>query len=255
MSAITPKYPLSIPGLPQERILRKDGLKSEWVHVVCSWKEIKKVKNQTKIIPHNYEAVANCITKKFYINDEKWTFKPFADDPIVPIGVKLSFLAVATPVVMLAKTIYHIFFPVSLAYQIYNTVKEAKEQEAAKNGKKITTRDLATRIIKVIGKNFLDIVKTPLYAIAMAIVALGSVILSIFKSDMLYHGRAAFGELLMSLNWGKKKTIWTIAPCMQPIADLNKDERKKYYVQKDTEYEGPPGTMIHGLNNLARSHP
>ena len=53
----------------------------------------------------------------------------------------------------------------------------------------------------------------------MSVIALGTALLSPIKKDILYEGRVAFGEMLMSLNW-KKVSIWTFAPCMEPIADL-----------------------------------
>lgn len=228
----------SIPGAKQEDIVKCNG---KWIHYTCHWKH--KTADE-KPLDSNFTALINSETLKVYNSDD------YSD-----LRAKFSVLTLATPLYMLVKTIYHILFPLSLSYQICKTVSETKKEqvEAKKKNTDAPKIDLSSRIIKVIAKNFFDIIKTPLYMITMTIIALSTVIFSAFKSEFLYQGRVFYGEMLQSLNWGEKTTIWTYAPCMQPLADLKKREEKKYYVEEDTQYDGEPGTKIHALNNLARS--
>ncbi len=78
----------------------------------------------------------------------------------------------------------------SLTVQIYLTVMEVKKQKLRQlqKVKKAPPRDLAKKIVKEIGKNFVDIIKTPLYAVAMTVVVLSTLILTAFKQEYLYEG-------------------------------------------------------------------
>ena len=231
------KYPLDIPGVVPEDIKRTEGPRSKWMQLTCHW---NKINENNVIVPHCIEPIINAKTEKLYVPDQK-----------SDMAIKFLGMIIYTPIALIAKTVYHLVLPISLGHQIFLAVNKFKatEDAAQKNG----APHLAKRIVKVIIRNLIDIVKTPLYAIAMTVVALATIIFSIFKSTFLYEGRVAYGELLMSLNWGNKKSIWTITPCMVPIADLKKNEKKFNYTEEDKIYQGPQGTKIDALNNLARS--
>lgn len=235
-----------IQGLKPENIVKTEG---KWVHLNCPWKRIategdKNIKYDDRKI--GYVAIS-C-----YLNINAETLKVYNNDDHVDLALKFSALTFGTSVFLIAKTIYHLLFPISLSYQICKTVYEARK-EALKN-ENAPEIDLTSRIIKIIAKNCIDIIRTPLYMIAMTITALLAVISAPFKHSLLYHGRVFYGELLMSLNWGEKTTIWTFAPCMQPLADLkNQNEQKMVYEEKDTLYDNVPRTKMHALNNLARN--
>ncbi len=239
------KYPLEIEGVDPRDITRPNGPKSKWAHITCHWKEIsKKEGGVVQYIDRKYPATINCESEKIYVSDKK-----------LELVIKFCALIPGTSYYLLAKTIYHLLFPLSLAHQIYQTVKEVKAEkaEAIKNGRE-APNDLRSRIGKVILNNFIDIVRTPLYAVALTVVAIASLILAPIRPEILYEGRVIYGELLISLNRGNKNSLWTIAPCMQPLAALKKNEEKKFYVKADTFYDGEPGTKAHALNNLARRH-
>lgn len=225
------RYPLEIPNMDPNRLEYVNGSKSKWANLTCVCKYLNGRIRSTNVI-------VNCKNKKVYVNDSK-----------LIIAKKLTGLSVITPWILIAKTIYHLLFPVSLAHQFYYVLKEAKNQAPVE-------KNLSLKIIKIIGKNFLDMLKTPLYAIAMTVVAISTLILSIFKREFLYEGREIFGKMLLSLNWGEKKNLWTYAPCMIPIANLTKDvrEEKRFYSLGNIVYEDAPGTILHGLNNLANAH-
>lgn len=233
------KYPVNIPGLNPKDIDRIEGPKSKWVRLTCHLKIKEAAKAETE------EFIFNCKTEKVYIKDDK-----------LEIAVKFLALTAFTPIALTAKTIYHLLFPLSLSYQIYMVFHQIKknEAEALKKGEQFPPRDLTKKIIKVLGKNIIDTVRTPFYMIAMTIVAFSSVVFSVFNTEILYEGRVLYGEMLLSLNWGEKKVLWTIAPCMQPRANLKDEkEKKRYYVADDVIYDAEPGTKMHALNNMTRN--
>lgn len=245
MVQIPSKYQLNIPGINPDDVIRPTPT-SKWGQLRCHWTQ----KTSKGLKDNQFLAVINFKSKKIYIDDEK---------PI--LAGKITGLILGTPILyMIAKTAYHILFPLSLAHQIYRTVEDAKAPFDDTLGERkkvehVETKDLALRIIKVIAKNFLDIIRTPLYSLAMTIVAIATMILAPFNTDLLYEGRALYGDLLVSSNWGEKENV--IFPiCMMPLADLSdkgKHEKKRYYVKADTVYNGPKGSVIYGVNNLTAS--
>ena len=65
-----------------------------------------------------------------------------------------------------------------------------------------------------------DIVRTPIYGVALTVLAVVGFILGLFGSEKIYDLRLLMGKIEQSLNWGKPHTTWTLAPCFQP-SDLN----------------------------------
>lgn len=242
------KYQVNIPGVDPRDIIRIEGPKSKWVRLVCHLKEVEKDAQGNKIVVERdtINTLFNCKTEKLYNADSK-----------TDLAMKFTALSFGAPIALIvSKTIYHLLFPLSLSYQIYRVVRVAKKQKdaALDKGQEKPKINLASRITKVVIRNFIDIVKTPLYGIAMTITALSTLILSGVNDNILYEGRALYGEMLMSLNWGNKDTLWSIGACMQPYANLkNKNEKKYHYIAKDIEYDAPPGEKMHALNNMARN--
>lgn len=240
------KYPLTIDGISENRILRPDGHDSKWARVILECRKKDPVSNAITGT-HRYAAVVNCETQNVYRDDEKSI-----------LAIKFFGLAIYTPIALVAKTIYHILFPISIPHQIYLKVNELKEQEAKIIEKKGTPapREMGKRVITIIARNMLDIVKTPLYAVAMTVVALGTLILSIFRSQILYDGRTIFGKIMLNLNYDNKKSVWLqyIAPCMQPMANLKTVGEKRNYFKKKVAYDGERGSTVFGLNNLVKRY-
>lgn len=250
------KYPLNIPGLPEDRIIRENP-ESKWARIVCVWnQQVKNEAGDLKIIPHPYEAVINCKNYKVYNDDQKLANKFKESD--FSLKTKFIILSFITPYEYAIRTIYLAILPLSLGLKIYSIYQKAKKAKA--NGKEIPTDVLQVKIVKAVAKKLADVIRTPLYGVALTVVALATVILCHFKSDLLYEGRVLYGEIEKSYLWGKKVRKFLVesvtkggAPCMQPIANLKRNERKRHYTSEDTIYEGDPGTMMHALNNMVRS--
>jgi len=228
MNSVSSTPPLLIPHMDPERLKTKN-IRSPWAQLDCYCH----IQSDEGVKTWVYAAVVNCKTKKLY-----------RDDTLILLAAKLSMLAIGTLFALSAKTLYHLFFPLPLTQKIFYEIKNRNSRPK---------KDLGKKILKEIGKNCADIIRTPLYALAMSILSIATTILAIYKKEYLYVGRALYGELQQSLNWGKKKGLWSFAPCMQPIANLNEDvsEKKRFYIMYDNVYEGPVGSILHGLNNVA----
>lgn len=228
MNSVSSTPSLFIPHMDPERIKIKN-LKSPWAQLDCYCH----IQSEDGVKTWVYEAIVNCKTKKLY-----------RDDPLILLAVKLSMLAIGTLFALSAKTLYHLFLPLPFTQKIFAEIK---------NRNCMSKKDLGKKIMKELGKSCADILRTPLYAVVMSILSLATTCLAIYKKEYLYEGRALYGELQLSLNWGIKKGLWSFAPCMQPIANLNEEvsEKKRYYVMYDNVYEGPVGSILHGLNNIA----
>lgn len=243
-------YSLNIPGMKEKKIIHSEGPDSPWVELKATWKHLITVKNEAReekrISKHKYTYVVKCDGKgngKIYNNDEKET-----------LAIKLGALSIGTPLFYAFKTLYHTLLPISLTHQIYKTVKDFnKEVKDCAELKLQAPKDLAKRVVKVIVKSLIDIVKTPLYLVALTVIALSCLVLSAISTKFLYRGREAYGEVMDSLNWNNRRSIWTLAPCMLNLGTLDRIAKQRAYEMPDTVYDGEKGTVIHGLNNLTRS--
>jgi len=234
-------YPLSIPGMEEKRIIRSEGSRSRWIRIVLFWDEIHS-KNPLKIIHHQYAAVVDCKSDKKNI---------YNDDSKIILAYKFAGIALFSPLYNLIKTIYHLIFPLSIGIEIHEELKRIKIAEKSALTQ-LPLRQLTKRITVVVLNNFLNVIKTPMIAIALTVVCISFLIFSAFNSEMLYYGRIAVGKLSKENLWGREKSDHNF-PCMSPIGNLTTISKRKY-IEPDTMYEADPGTQLHGLNNLARSH-
>lgn len=60
-----------------------------------------------------------------------------------------------------------------------------------------------------------DMVRTPLYGIALLGIALFAVAKALFNPVSLYDSRKTFRKWDLDLNWGDKRSIWINAPCFK----------------------------------------
>ncbi|KIC74403.1 hypothetical protein DB41_IP00030 [Neochlamydia sp. TUME1] len=218
----------------------------KWRRIIIKWNQICPHDSIARI-QHCYAAVIHTKNMNIYGDDEKSL-----------LAWKFGALTLLSPIFYIAKTIFHLFFPISI-YKYYTLEKKNWEALKAKPHPLNLPPSLhqkQPKLIRLILKNCLDICRTPLYALTISITSLGTLILSLFNSNYLYEGREILGNLQLSLNWERQKPYYfeTIAPCMLPIDNLQDVASRRSYTQRDTDYEGPPGTLVHGLNNLARCH-
>jgi hypothetical protein len=171
---------------------------SPWVQRRMLWHE----KIGQRILTHTFRPIENKEDGGIY-----------SDNSISLLTEKCAALVLARPFHAVAKTLYHSFLPVSIPREIYLAVKKAQ-----KEGKCTFEQMLKAGGVAAL-KNIADIIRTPLYELVLTVLAMVGFLLGIFRSEKIYALRAVAGKVENSLNWGDKKSPWTLAPCFQKIAD------------------------------------
>lgn len=193
---------------------------SKWGRLLCTWHEKKPDGTQ---LHHTYSALLNVKTLEMYI-----------DCRPQKIFAKCLALLFARPVHTFFKTLYHL----SLADVAYEIFKGA-------NGEQSKRQTLINS-----AKSLADIIRTPIYGIAMTITNLAGLILGLICSKTLYDTREILGKLEESLNWGTRRTLTTLAPCFQPISLLALTNSPPLH-QEDSIYYSNDSLEV-GLSNYAR---
>ena len=169
----------------------------KWGRLNITWKKI------TNNNPQTYE-------KRFHspvVNLESGEY--FFPDSRKLIKIKFGYHLVLTPIYIVAKTILHVLLPLSLPITIKQTLMKNKELKAF---------ELTTLCFKESFKSLADIVRTPLYGVALLIVDLAALTLIPFDTTLIYDLRSLSGKLEKSLEWGRKKTFF---PCFQAAGCLD----------------------------------
>lgn len=200
-----------------------------WARIQANWKEQK---TGGKNLSHLCAFTIDLNSGDIYLDCRKRK-----------IWAKCAALTIGRPIFGITKTMYHLALPLSIPIEIYKSVIEDLQ-------KKMSANQILKNSLRSIKHNLTDIIRTPLYSLAMTIVTLSAVIIGPFAPSKLYDLRARVGRLENKLNRGED-SIWNRAPCFQPLENLMHIHHLQY-VKKDTQYEDEPS--LHGLNNLARSY-
>ena len=184
-------------------IYQRDAL--VYKRLVCRWKE-----NDAR--NHEFHACINTQTGDIYLDCRKR--KIFA---------KHLALAIARPLHTCIKTLWHATLIGPLALEIFKVMQ----------GKQ-TLKDLGKNTLKSLA----DIVRTPVYGLAMTITNLVGLILGVVSPNTLYETRAIAGklerEMLRVDHIFKADKMWQLSPCFSPIKRfLTKHEGK--YVERTRE--------------------
>lgn len=121
------------------------------------------------------------------------------------ILLKHSLLCFATPIYVLAKTLWHL----TIIGPIVESCLAVKKKE-------ITKKEAAIHIVH----SFVDIVRTPLYGVAMMVVHLFAVVATPFAPKVSYYTRDAIGKMVRSLNWRKRGECLTHGEDLSPYMRL-----------------------------------
>lgn len=232
-SANFTEWKQKLPDLVQNQIIEQPG--SKWGRVICVWKE----KKETSAMEHLYAVTINLQNGDIYL-----------DCRPRKIWAKCCLYTVIQPILLTAKTIYHMLLPFSTAVAIYQTVQAAKQEET-----KISAKELSKRIVVAIAKNVADIFRTPVYALALTIVTLAALIIGPLAPKSLFHFRMALGNMEKSLYWGNGDSAWILFKCFQPVENLMTVDQWNRR-QPDTEYlheHGQENPTMNGLTNFARA--
>jgi hypothetical protein len=158
--------------------------------IICRWKE-------SKALQHEYHACINTQTGDIYLDCRR--------RKILAKHLTLSFLR---PLHTVIKTVWHASIIAPLAVEIYKVAK----------GKQ-TVKELGINTLKSLA----DIVRTPLYGIAITITHIAAVILGCASPNTLYKTREIAGKLerdLLRVERIFDGGMWVVAPCFSPMRSI-----------------------------------
>lgn len=216
----------------EKYIVKADGENCKWGRLVCKWTE-KKGGDDT--LEHIFTPLVNLQTGKIYSDCSK-----------KKIYVKFLAHTILRPFHILFKTVYHLAIPISIPIIIAETCEKGIKEKKTKG-------EIAKACLLNSARSLADIVRTPLYGIAMTVVNIAALIIGPFAPKCLYDLRELTGKLVQSLNRSEEPVDDDFFRCFQEILTLeNIYLRNK--LNDDTIYSPQaPGNII-GLNNLARAN-
>jgi len=204
-----------------------DGQEGRWARIDACWHEKKEGIDLT----HHYAFVIDLQNGDLYL-----------DCRIRKIWMKCFLLTLYRPFFGSLKTIYHLTLPLSIPLEISKGILKGLQQGLSK-------KEIVYKVLRHIKNNFTDIVRTPLYTIALTVATLAAVLIVFFVPSKVYELRALAGRLEFDLNH-RENSFWILAPCFQPLDNIA-NMHLSNYSKKDTVYDLEP--TLHGLNNLARA--
>jgi len=217
-------------SIVEEQISHSEGKDFRWARLKTCWEEKKNGLDTTLF--HRCAFILDLQTGDVHLDCSKkkiWT-KCFA----------LSF---ARPLVGLVKTAYHVCLPISLPIEIFKAISKGRQE-------KQSAKDIAGLAWSNVKMSLVDIVRTPVYTLALTIIAIAAVIIGPFAPRKLYEFRHLEGQLEIDLVRGQDE-FWMIAPCFHSFYNLM-DIHKKDKVHDDTKYHNDP--TMHGCNNITRNY-
>lgn len=159
----------------------------------------------------------------------------YADSKLAIYG-KIFFSILSRPVHLLAKMVYHAAF-IGFTRAIIKGIHKNKPIK---------------EICKSAVCNLVDIVRTPIFEVALVVISLAGLLAIPFNPMLAYDFRAAIGQLSHELYWGKKYHLFIdLTPCMRRRVnimdlELNRQKIKDEYIYSD---ESNP-TLVALENNL-----
>jgi hypothetical protein len=130
-------------------------------------------------------------------------------------------MILARPLKTIIKTCYHICFPISIPKEIYGSILKEKALVAkglSKNPDYLWVATLAG------AKSIADIIRTPVYGIALTLIAVAGTAISFFKPELINDVRKLHGKVEVHLYWGSKHRC--LVKCFVPMENLTKVERR-----------------------------
>lgn len=210
-------------------IVETEGQGNKWGRLVCHWHETK------TNFDHILTPLINLQTGDIYLDCSK-----------KKIYAKFITHLILRPFHIAFKTLYHLAFPISFPYIVYTTIAKGKEEEQDK-------KEIAQHCLKNCVKSLADIVRTPLYGIAMVIINVAALIIGPLAPKTLYDFREMTGKLIQFLSWQEEFVEEDIFPCFQSLINLQHINEWGLREHKDTNYSVNANEYVKGLSNFARS--
>lgn len=236
------RVPAQVPAPWQEkgkeaifRQIKQEAPTSKWGGLEVHWNELVR----SKEIDHIYRFTVNRDTGDLYLDCNKQK-----------LTLKFALYTVLQPIVLSAKTVYHLLLPISIPYEIFRECQKIKAEDA-RSQVKMKNPEKAKRVFKAVAWSVANIVVTPGCAAVSAIIGVAGVIIGPFAPKrFLYDLRATAGKVEMFLHGGDKKSKWIVFACFQPISHISKME------EWGLKHKDQSGQWVRGAHEDARlTHP
>ncbi|MGK5595320.1 MAG: hypothetical protein ACSNEK_08190 [Parachlamydiaceae bacterium] len=190
-------------------IIQRDSAKFK--RIICRWKE-----NKNHV--HIFLATINVETGEVYLDCRRRK-----------ILAKHLSLAVTRPIFTLIRLIWHLTIIGPLSVEAMELSKEIKKEKEKKNFQQHELRNHVFKLLSIsMLRNFVDILRTPMYGAAMTIVSIVALPLGVFNPNSLYTTRAIVGRLerrLLRVNNGITRDSCnlnhkSLSPCFSPIEEM-----------------------------------
>lgn len=134
----------------------------------------------------------------------------------------------------------------AVSYTLYNATLVHAAQIII-NG--IINEKPASEILRKVVCSLADIVRVPVYSVAILIVTIAGALSIPFHSVLAYDFRAAIGRLNRELGWGEKEGLHDYMPCMQPKINIMEWTLNLQVVVRKKQYEDITNPVLIGLDN------
>lgn len=221
-------------NIPQDihsLIYHTEGENSKWGRIDCQWIEQKENDDETKL-KHHFFPLINKKTGEIYLDCSKRK-----------IYVKFFVHSIIRPVLILGKTLYHTAFFISIPHIIAKTITKGKKNE-------LSGGEIAKQCLKNSVKSLADIIRTPLYGVAMEVISVTALVVGPLAPRSLYTLREAVGALVRSLNWNDRQEYMNdMFICFQPLKNLN-----RMITRAEEQQKNPVAFIQIQLNNYAQDN-
>lgn len=142
-------------------------------------------------------------------------------------GIQTVFFSmiIVRPIKTIIKTGYHICLPLSIPKEIYSSILKEKTQLTSLGYLRLGT----TAAIKSI----IDVVRTPIYGVALTIIAIAGLAISFIQPACVNDIRKLHGKIELALYWGNKHRC--LVQCFVPMENLMKIERRNRLIEGISE--------------------
>lgn len=206
-----------------------------WKQITYGFRKIPVVDSSQAPLSKWYKDMVNMDTGDIYIN--KTEANMFKVNAAMILG---------RPLKTVLKTAYHLCLPISIPYEIYDTVQREKAREKLhpEEPKANLYKECTISVIKSLA----DIVRTPLYGIVLTVMHVAGAILYFIKPEKMNDVRSMAGKVDLSLSWDRKERCFP--ECYQSMDNLMTVHRRSYKIE-GVDYSAAQNDTQIGLINLA----
>ncbi len=215
------------------QILHTEGEECKWGRLICIWNENKSIIENGKECPdqliHIFAPTINKENGETYVDASKKI-----------IYLKMACHSVYRPIETVIKTIYLACLPISLGVVITKTILKAlkNNKNTEKPEKKLNNKQIAKLCLNNSLNSIADIVRTPVYGLAMTAVSIAALIIGPLAPKKLYDLQKMEGKLIQRYHRVQGQVFEDTFACFTPMplsALVSEFGKRKF---KDTIYPG-----------------